>query len=96
MSNSNSNSTNVPTLEVDDGNSLLNDIDNVANWLKSTNLTLERALQKDKDKRLAEEKDICWFHENTSRNLALYKLKEGECSVYIFYYLRDIITPFIT
>ena len=47
--------------------------------LQTTDISLDVVLKKDKELRTADEKDICWFHENTSRNLAEYKLKEGEC-----------------
>ena len=50
----------------------------ITEWLRNMNISLDMALKKDKDLRMAAEKDLCWFHENTSRNLAEHKLKEGK------------------
>ena len=44
-------------------------------------MSLEEALAEDKKHEQREEQNIRWFHFNTNRNLAEYKLKDGEWRV---------------
>ena len=61
-------------------NSLSSEIDRLSDWLRKTGITLDAALQKDKDRESKAEERYRWFHDNTNRNLAEFKLREGGCS----------------
>ncbi len=57
---------------------LLPEFENITNWLQSSNISVVEALDKDRENEKRKEEGVCWFHENTTRNLAERKLKEGK------------------